>query len=627
MHTSLEAAVDLLIARTGGDIRLGLPLGLGKPNAFVNALYRRVAADASLRLAIYTALSLSRPSGSGALEQRFLQPFADRVYGDYEELHYLQDLKAGRLPTNITVSEFFFHPGSLLGNATAQQHYISSNYTHAVRDLNARGLNAVAQMLACRTGADGGPEYSLSCNPEMTLDLLPLLQQRREQGEAITLIGQVHPDLPFMGHDAQVDAGLFDAIIAEPACARTLFSVPNMPVSLQDHHIGLHASLLVRDGGTLQIGIGSLGDAVAHHLRQRHADNASYRALLQSLALDKDTVRLVQQEGGLAPFEQGLYACTEMVTESLLMLLEADIVRRSVTPGGLCMHGGFFLGSRDFYRRLRELPKAQRDRINMTRVSFVNQLYGDEALKREQRRDARFINTVFTATLLGAGVSDQLESGRVLSGVGGQYNFVCQAHELAGARSILMLRSWRERERRVTSNLVWQYGHATIPRHLRDIVVTEYGIADLRGRNDREVVEAMLAISDARFQDDLVKQAVAAGKLPADFRIPDHWRRNRPERLQALAAAHPAAFPDYPLSCDFDAVEQHVLRALNWLKEKAQPRYLLELGRRVLTDTDAAAYEKHLQRMALAQPADWHERLYRSLLLAALKATDRQQSA
>ena len=74
-----------------------------------------------------------------------------------------------------------------------------------------------------------------------------------------------------------------------------------------------------------------------------------------------------------------------------------------------------------------------------------------------------------------------LEDGRVVSGVGGQYNFVAQGHALHDARSILILRSWRESGGEVSSNIVWEYGHCTIPRHLRDIVITEYGIADLRG--------------------------------------------------------------------------------------------------------------------------------------------------
>ncbi len=618
MHVA--EAVQQVVERVGPHIRLAIPLGLGKPNAFVNALYARVKGDPRLSLAIHTALSLSRPRGSGELEQRFLGPFAERVYGDYEELQYLQDLRRGSLPANITVNEFFFQPGSQLGNDHAQQHYTSSNYTHAARDLNARGINVVAQMLAVE-GEGAQRRYSLACNPEVTLDLLPLLQARQQAGETILLIGQLQYDLPFMTHDAVIDGSRFDALIDDPATNRTLFSVPNMPVSLQDHVIGLHASLLVRDGGTLQIGIGALGDALAHHLLLRQRDTERYRELVSLLELPSAVRGLVMREGGEAPFADGLYACSEMITEAMLALLDGGVIRRRVQPGNVLVHGGFFLGSRAFYQGLRDLPPAQRDAIRMTRIGYVNHLYGDEALKREQRRDARFVNTIFTATLLGAGVADQLDDGRVLSGVGGQYNFVSQAHELAGARSILLLRSWRERGNEVASNIVWRYGHVTIPRHLRDIVVTEYGIADLRGRNDREVIEAMLAITDARFIDGLVQQAQAAGKLPAGFRVPAHWRRNTPERLQALARGREACFPAFPLGCDFDATEQDLLRALHWLKEKARPKYLLELGRRMIDEGDARGWEAHLVRMGLQQPQDLKQRLQRGLLLAALAAT------
>lgn len=614
--STVAEVVARVIATAGPVIRLAIPLGLGKPNAFVNALYERVKTDPALRLEIYTALSLGKPYGSGDLERRFLGPFVDRVYGDYEELRYLQDRRMGKLPPNITVSEFFFQPGSQLGNADAQQHYISSNYTHVARDLNARGINVIAQLVAKKDG-----RYSLACNPEVTLDLLPLLKARQAQGEPVMVVGQVQHDMPFMRHEAEVSADTFDVLIHEAAASKALFSVPNMPVSLQDHCIGLYASLLVRDAGTLQIGIGSLGDAVAHHLLLRHNRNEQYRALAGQLALPTDVRGLVMREGGDAPFTEGLYACSEMITEAMLALLKGGVIHRRVQPGDVLMHGGFFLGSNAFYQALRELTDDERHAVHMTRISYVNHLYGEEPLKREQRQHARFINTVFTATALGAGVSDQLDDGRVLSGVGGQYNFVSQAHELEGARSVLLLRSWRERGSEAASNIVWQYAHATIPRHLRDIVVTEYGIADLRGKNDAEVIDAMLSITDARFQPELVKQAQAAGKLPESYRLPEHYRQNTPVRLQALVDLYPACFPEFPLGCDFNAIEQQLLSALRWLKEKARPRYYLELGRRALGEGDATGFEAHLARMGLARPATMKERLARSLLLAALVAT------
>jgi acyl-CoA hydrolase len=217
--SSVEQAVDTVLETVGGDVRLGLPLGLGKPNHFVNALYRRACDDPHIQLSIFTALSLGRPRAGSDLEKRFLEPFADRVFADYEELDYLRDLRAGKLPANISVSEFFFQPGSMLNNPAAQQRYISSNYTHASRDLNRQRVNVVAQMVADA----GNGHVSLSCNPEITLDLLPLLQRRRDAGEAIMVIGQLHRDLPVMRHDAEVDAELLDILTTMPrirVCSR-----------------------------------------------------------------------------------------------------------------------------------------------------------------------------------------------------------------------------------------------------------------------------------------------------------------------------------------------------------------------------------------------------------------------
>src|SRR5688500_18571044 len=153
----------------------------------------------------------------------------------------------------------------------------------------------------------------------------------------------------------------------------------------------------------------------------------------------------------------------------------------------------------------------------MTRISYVNELYGQEARKRRDRRHARFLNSGIVATLLGAVASDGLEDGRVVSGVGGQYNFVAMAHELEDGRAILMIRSVRESGGDVSSNIRFSYGHLTLPRHLRDVIVTEYGVADLRGKDDGEVVAAMLQVADARFQDKLLEEAKHAGKIHPDY--------------------------------------------------------------------------------------------------------------
>lgn len=633
---SIERAVDDVLARLPSHIHLGLPLGLGKANRFVNALYQRIRQLPERRLTIYTALSLGRPPLGEGLQRQFLEPFIERVFGDYIELDYLADLHRNSLPDNIRVEQFFMQPGSLLNSPAAQQDYVSSNYSHAARDINANGLNLVAQLIA-RDPQDAS-RLSLSCNPDITLDLLPMIAKRRAAGETILMLGHVHCDLPFMPGDAEMNAEDFDLLIDEEE-RTTLFSTPNMPVSLQDHFIGLHASTLVRDGGTLQIGIGAMGDALVAALLARQADNSGYRAVLDDLDISP-WHPLIEAEGGIVPFAQGLYGCSEMFVHGLMVLVDAGIVRRKVYPDaerqalanagmldeslhtdGVCVHGGFILGPASFYQRLREVPHSKRSEFNMTAISFINELYGHEALKRLQRRNARFVNSAFTMTLLGAGVADQLQDGRVLSGVGGQYNFVAQGHALHDARSVIILRSWRESGGEVSSNIVWEYGHCTIPRHLRDIVITEYGIADLRGKTDRKVIEALLNITDSRFQTALIEQAQHIGKLPNDFCLDPRFANNSPERLQAIAARHPHLFPEYPLGCDFSAQEQDLLRALNWLKSKFKLTQIYELGKATLDAPAPHAFPEHLERMQLATPTGLREELYQRLLLAGLQAT------
>src|ERR1700744_4800905 len=186
-----------------------------------------------------------------------------------------------------------------------------------------------------------------------------------------------------------------------------------------------------------------------------------------------------------------------MLFEAFLGLIDAGVLKREVD--GVVLHGSFFLGPKSFYRTLREMTPDQIARIQMMPVSFTNELFGDEAGKRRARVDACFVNNAMMATLMGAVISDGLENGQVVSGVGGQYNFVAQAFALQGARSVLTVEATRRAGTGTRSNIRWSYGHETIPRHLRDVIVTEYGVADLRGKSDAETIAAMLAVTESRF--------------------------------------------------------------------------------------------------------------------------------
>lgn len=704
---TLAQAVEHVLAAVDGDIVLGLPLGIGKPNPFVNLLYRRINAmggDAKpRRLKIITALSLEKPEGASELEQHFLAPLVERVFKDYPDLDYVKDLRAGRLPPHIEVSEFFFKTGDYLGNGRAQQAYISTNYTFVARDMGVLGVNVIAQAVAARETA-GGTELSLSSNPDVTFELA---QRQAEGGRPLLKVGVINRQLPFMPGPAITPPGFFDVVVADDAATHTLFAPPNGKVATADYAIGLHAASLVADGGTLQIGIGALGDAIAQALIVRERGNADYRRIMASLCpggLDG------RELGG---FAQGLYGCSEMFVNGFLRLMQTGILRRevfddeavqrlvndgripglTVTPdtlaalletgrirpaldaqdlaflqalgvltagvglgadgdlevqgrrianrldeaavrtalqgagglgerlaGGVVLHGGFFLGPTDFYEGLRNMPPEALARIAMTRIDFINQLHGRSALKAAQRRKARFMNTTMMATLLGAAVSDGLESGQVVSGVGGQYNFVAMAHALPDARSILMLRASYEHKDGLRSTLVWNYGHATIPRHLRDVVITEYGVADLRAQPDGEVVKRLVAIADSRFQDALVAQAKAAGKLDADYEVPEQYRQNLPEVLHARLQPwrQSGLLPDFPFGTDLTEGEIEMVTALRKMQQATRhPVELVAMVLKSLAGTREAP-PAYLQRLGLDDATSFKKMFLRKLFAGNL---------
>jgi acyl-CoA hydrolase len=537
---SLEAAVDHVLDTIPGDIVLGIPLAVGKPNPFVNALYRRIKANPARKLRIITALSLIKPVGKSELEQHFLEPLVERVFADYPDLEYAVDLRAHALPPNIEVREFFMKTGDYIGNEAAQQNYISTNYTFVARDMAVQGMNVIAQAVGAQ-GEGDDLRLSMSSNPDIVCEVV---ENMRAAGQPLLKVAVINRKMPFMPNGAELSPDFYDVVVTDPAATHVVFGPPNNKVSAADYAIGLHASSLVTDGGTLQIGIGSLGDAIAQALIVRDRHGEDYRSILETLTPDG----LAGRE--LGRFDQGLYGCSEMFVNGFLKLIEAGIIRREVygdtvlqqmlndgrlpsevvtpetvrallaagrigTPlseadvaflkkfgilragvtldgrelvldgercssdladkeafdklcatmlgarliGGIYMTGGFFLGPNDFYERLRTMPPQELAKIDMTRIDFINQLYGQGDLKRAQRRKARFMNTTMIATLLGAVASDALESGQVVSGVGGQYNFVAMAHALPDARLLMMLRATHDNKDGLKSSIVWNYGH------------------------------------------------------------------------------------------------------------------------------------------------------------------------
>ena len=270
------------------------------------------------------------------------------------------------------------------------------------------------------------------------------------------------------------------------------------------------------------------------------------------------------------------------------------------------------------------MPESEAKKICMTDIAYVNQLYGCEEIARLQRQKARFINTTIMVSLLGAACSDGLDNGRKISGVGGQYNFVAMAHALEGARSILMCRSTRTKGDKVSSNIVWNYGHTTIPAHLRDMVITEYGIAMLRGQREKDVIARLLNIADSRFQGSCCSRPRTLGKIAADYEIPAQFRNNTPERLERIAGLlrPEGLFPKYPFGSDFTPEEMVLADVLQNLKVKMGSRKTLFktlAGAVGAAGSLPGAAVPYLQRMGLDQPRDIKETAVQKLIVAELR--------
>ncbi len=713
IYSDVKKSVDDVINYIGNDINFAMTLALGKPILFINELYRRAKEDSSIKLNIMTALALERPRMRSEIEKRFLGPIVDRIFEGTPEFEYMLDYRNGTLPKNVQFYEFFSKAGGFMGSPEAQRNHINSNYTHVVRDLMDAGLNVFGELIGCQE-INGKMMYSMGCNTDCCIEIIEELQKVREEGAKVAIIGEVNTQMPFMYGDAVAGADKYDILLQGPEFNYPLFGPPKDSLNLKDHAIGLYVSSLVKDGGTLQIGIGALGDAIASGLNMRHSKNSEYKRVLKETGILDKYKPIIDRLGGTEKFEQGLYGSSEMFVDGFLQLYKNGVLKRKVYDSipimklintgklatetipsniielllevegihpqisekeftmlteygilksglkfkdgyiidgntkitadfsdaknlsavknilgskllnGKIILGAFFLGPRAFYNSLNAMSEEERMQFGMSGVNKVNQLYGDEELRSLQRKDGRFINAGMMANAFGAITSDQLEDGRVISGIGGQYNFVAMAHALPDGRLIMMIKSTRNSGGIAKSNIVYNYGHTSIPKHLRDIVVTEYGIADLRGKSDSRVIEELLKVTDSRFQDELIKEAKRNGKLAPDFELSSEYRQNNPQRLESMLKPYQTEghFSPFPFGTDFTAEEMAIGGSLKALTAKKKSAVIKGLLREMFRSVPAHA-EPYLKRMQLDNPSNRKEKIMRKVVLSAMRANGR----
>ena len=277
---------------------------------------------------------------------------------------------------------------------------------------------------------------------------------------ARVVVAQVNRHMPRSHGDGLIHVDAIDFLVEgdDP-----LPLAPPQPVGEIERAIGRHCAELVDDGATLQIGVGAIPDATLAALSSHH--------------------RL------------GIH--TEMLSDGVVDLVEKGVVTgeaKRVHPGKIV--AGFAIGSKRLYDFLDDNPLVQ-----MLDIAYVN----DTAVIRRNPK-VTAINSAIEVDLTGQVCADSIGE-RHWSGVGGQMDFIRGAALSEGGKPIIALPSTTSAgESRVVSHLKPGAGVVTTRAHVH-YVVTEYGIADLFGKNLRQRAAALIAVAHPSRRDALAAEA------------------------------------------------------------------------------------------------------------------------
>jgi acyl-CoA hydrolase/GNAT superfamily N-acetyltransferase len=289
------------------------------------------------------------------------------------------------------------------------------------------------------------------------------------------VIAEVNPNMPRTFGDAVVDMSDIDWLVPVEEPVLELHPRPLDEVSLE---IGRHVATLIPDGATLQTGIGAIPHAVVRALANRR--------------------------------DLGIH--TEMLSDSVLDLVDAGVVtgkRKTLCPGKIVT--SFVMGTRRLYDWVHDNPS-----VELRSSEFTNDPY-----VISQNDDMIAINSALAVDLTGQVAADTLD-GRFFSGIGGQVDFIRGAARSRRGKPIIAMPSTAKRGTVSRIQPVLEAGTGIVTsRGDVHFVVTEYGIADLFGRNVRERTTALAEIAHPDFRSELIAHAKARHYVFPDQRAPN----------------------------------------------------------------------------------------------------------
>jgi acyl-CoA hydrolase len=268
------------------------------------------------------------------------------------------------------------------------------------------------------------------------------------------LIAEINAQMPITLGTAPIPVERFTATIMTD---RTLPEDTHRSPGKAELAIAAHVAALIDDGDTVQLGVGSLGSAIADAL-------SSHRDL-------------------------GVH--TGMITDGLVQLIDKGVItgaRKEIDAGSAV--AGTALGSADLYKRAGDLP-----------LRFLPTSYTHAPQVLSQLRSLVSVNFAVEVDLTGQ-VGAEVSRGVYIGAVGGQVDFA-RAATLTGKRSIIALRATSRGAS--TIKLALDGGVVTTARSDIDAVVTEYGVAHLRGCGLAERAARLSAIAAPEFREQLIR--------------------------------------------------------------------------------------------------------------------------